>query len=64
VANSASGSTTTLVRFLGEEANWMAAGRSQNRTGTPTFSAYWIACHSGLNTANGQNAAFEVSSVA
>ena len=39
-------------------ASWHAAGRSQNRTGTPAPSAYLIACHSGENTANGQNAAF------
>ena len=38
-------------------ASWWAAGRSQNRTGTPASSAYLIACHSGENTANGQNAA-------
>ena len=38
-------------------ASWCAAGRSQNRTGTPAPSAYCIACHSGENTANGQNAA-------
>ena len=37
--------------------SWCAAGRSQNRTGTPASSAYLIACHSGENTANGQNAA-------
>ena len=38
-------------------ASWYAAGRSQNRTGTPASRAYLIACHSGENTANGQNAA-------
>ena len=39
-------------------ASWWAAGRSKNRAGTPAPSAYLIACHSGENTANGQNAAF------
>ena len=43
--------------FPRPSASWCAAGRSQNRTGTPASSAYLIACHSGENTANGQNAA-------
>src|SRR5690606_18824545 len=38
-------------------ASWWAAGRSQKRTGTPAPRAYRIACHSGLNSAKGQNAA-------
>ena len=46
------------------EPNCCAAGRSQNRTGTPAASPYLIACHSGLNTANGQNAARVESSTA
>ena len=58
----AASSPTGSVRARGVSrsaiASWCAAGRSQNRTGTPAPSAYPIACHSGENTANGQNAAF------
>ncbi|MBP1052501.1 cytochrome c [Rhodococcus sp. D-46] len=42
----------------------MKAGRSQNRACTPFFAAHCSACHSGENTANGQNAAFDGSPVA
>jgi hypothetical protein len=41
-----------------------ANGRSKKRTGTPCSTAQRIACHSGENTANGQNAARRGSSVA
>ena len=41
-----------------------ANGRSKNRTGTPCATAQRIACHSGENTANGQNAARRGSSAA
>src|SRR5689334_6149301 len=37
-------------------ASTIDAGRSQNRTSTPCPSAQVSACHSGENTANGQNA--------
>ena len=54
----ADGSRASLGSCCGPPiASWCAAGRSQNRTGTPAPSAYLIACHSGENTANGQNAA-------
>ena len=32
---------------------WWATGRSMNRAGMPRSSAYWSACHSGENSANG-----------
>ena len=57
VARSLIGSVRDCCLLLSVMASWCAAGRSQNRTGTPARSAYLIACHSGENTANGQNAA-------
>ena len=57
MASSLTGLVRGASRLPPAMASWWAAGRSQNRTGIPAPSAYLIACHSGENTANGQNAA-------